>query len=146
MSSSGQDVNGNPVVIKESNITGELSRGLEVKASSILPAKDNYRQTAAFPLRLCFRPPHSSSLADSQPSPPPTGPGIAQKRKIRIYMPIYQTSAPVSPIEAYMYIDPLSGSTMFREFIGTVPQGQSILRLSERVRTCSDKRERTPQP
>lgn len=72
MSSSGQDVNGNPVVIKESNITGELSRGLEVKASSILPAKDNYRQTAAFPLRLCFRPPHSSSLADSQPSPTPT--------------------------------------------------------------------------
>lgn len=57
-------------------------------------------------------------------------------------MPIYQTSAPVSPIEAYMYIDPLSGSTMFREFIGTVPQGQSVLRLSERVRTFSDKRER----
>lgn len=37
-----------------------------------------------------------------------------------------------------MYIDPLSGSTMFREFIGTVPQGQSVLRLSERIRMCSD--------
>lgn len=44
-----------------------------------------------------------------------------------------------------MYIDPLTGSTMFREFIGTVPQEQNILRLSEHVRTYSD-RERTPQP
>lgn len=44
-----------------------------------------------------------------------------------------------------MYIDPLTGSTMFREFIGTIPREQNVSRLSERIRTCSD-RERTPQP
>lgn len=43
---------GFPTAIERSIITGVLSRGHEVKASSILPAEDNYRQQAVFPLHL----------------------------------------------------------------------------------------------
>lgn len=35
---------------------------------------------------------------------------------------------------------------MFREFVGTVPQEQTVLRLSERIRTCSDRENATAVP
>lgn len=45
-----------------------------------------------------------------------------------------------------MYIDPLTGSTMFREFIGTVPREQRVPRVSERVRAYSDRKNAAAVP
>lgn len=41
-----------------------------------------------------------------------------------------------------MYIHPLTGNTVFREFIGTVSQESSILRGSELVLTKKERRSR----
>lgn len=122
--------------------SGVWPREHEVKASEYCLRKTTTNNQLRF--LFVLRPPFSLTdhhldlsffLKTNQNKPPPP------PKKTHPYLHAhYKTSPPFSRGGIYMYSDQLSGSTMFRELIGTIPQEQSVLRVPERVLA-----ERTPQ-